>query len=249
MQIHDQAQQQHLGRPVPERIRSLRASSRVHHDVGHQFLYVVVVSQIDERVVAQRSVHMYEIQYLDLIAARHEKRRRRTHQFALGVKYDEAHIPALRRRREIQDVGLDVVSRLSRSRTSHHQRVEVPAVSRGIQSHRHPVGQDGISSTGRPVSFVELSGVSPLRGSVLLSSHPLSPVRNHQDDGQLDQQGERGCPEAVLRPYDPAGIQTLGECPQHPRDALGHTGSCHQREQRHRQTYKDCRECPSPDVT
>ena len=68
MEIENQRQQKHLRRLIPERVLRLTALGRgVLKQVRHKALDVIIIPQIDKRIVTVAFLHIDEIDYLDCI--------------------------------------------------------------------------------------------------------------------------------------------------------------------------------------
>ena len=69
MQIENKCKQKHHSRLVPERVLRLTAfGRRILKEVGHELLNIVILMQINERVIAMALFHVDKVKHLDLIA-------------------------------------------------------------------------------------------------------------------------------------------------------------------------------------
>ena len=93
MEVEHQRQQKHGRGLVPERVLALGAfRCGVLEKVGDKALNVVVVSQIDERVVAMAFLHVDEVDHLNVVTLGFQKPARITKQFTLRVQTHKAGV-------------------------------------------------------------------------------------------------------------------------------------------------------------
>ena len=92
-QIEDQRQQEHRCGGVPKRIVGLTAFRRgAFEQVGYKSLHIVIVPQVDKRIVAMAFLHVQKIQHTHLIALLPQQVSRAAQQLALRVQHGKARV-------------------------------------------------------------------------------------------------------------------------------------------------------------
>ena len=86
MEIENQRQQKHLRRLIPERVLRLTAfRCGILKQVRHKALNVIIIPQIDKRIVTVAFLHIDEINHLNFIALGFQKIACIPQKFALWV--------------------------------------------------------------------------------------------------------------------------------------------------------------------
>ena len=161
MQIDYECEQKHHRSVIPERVLCLSAfRGRVLEDVRYKFLNVVVVVQIDERIVAVALFHIYKVKYLYLVSFVDQQISCITQDLALRV---EDYVRGVR----LHDVRLCVKACFACARTAADENVQIPSVFSSVKTYRRVLRQDLVP--GRvfaAVLFVYGSCAAPTRRAV-----------------------------------------------------------------------------------
>ena len=163
-QIEDQRQQEHRRGGVPKGIVGLAAFRRgAFEQIGHKPLHIVVVPQVDKRVVAMALLHVQKIQHTHLITLLPEQMPRAAQQLALRVQHGKARVG-------LTQIRLCVKPRLACATAADHDRIEVAAVLPSVQTHTDILREDlVVLRCGCPVFSVDSSGRTPLGRTVFLA--------------------------------------------------------------------------------
>ena len=171
-QIENKSQQEHRCGRVPKRIVGLAAFRRgAFEQVGHKPLHIVVVPQVDKRVVAVAFLHIQQIQHTHLIALLPQQVSRAAQQFAFRVQHGKARVG-------LAQIRFGVKSCFACAAAADHDRVEIAAVLSSVQSHPDILREDlVVLRYSRPVFSVDGSGRAPLGRTVFLASTVIAAGR------------------------------------------------------------------------
>ena len=171
-QIENESQQEHRRGRVPKRIVGLTAFWRgAFEQIGHKPLHIVVVPQVDKRVVAVAFLHVQQIQHPYLIALLSQQMPRTAQQLAFRVEYGKARVG-------LTQIRFGVKSRLACAAAADNDRIEVAAVLSPVQSHPDILREDlVVLRLGCPVFSVDGSGRAPLGRTVFLASTVIAAGR------------------------------------------------------------------------
>ena len=171
-QIENESQQEHRCGRVPKGIVGLAAFWRgAFEQIGHKPLHIVVVPQVDKRVVAVAFLHIQKIQHPHLIALLSQQVSRAAQQLALRVEYGKARVG-------LTQIRFGVKSRFACAAAADNDRVEVAAVFSSVQSHPDILREDlVVLRRSRSVFSVDGSGRAPLGRTVFLATAVIAAGR------------------------------------------------------------------------
>ena len=138
MKIKNQRQQKHLRRLIPERVLRLTAfRCGILKQVRHKALNIIIIPQIDKRIVTVAFLHIDEIDHLDFIALRFQQITCVPQKFAFGVKTNKAGI-------RIHHIGFCKKARLASTAAAAAQNIQISSVLSTIKSDCNSLRQDFI---------------------------------------------------------------------------------------------------------
>ena len=163
-QIEDQRQQEHRRGGVPKGIVGLAAFRRgAFEQIGHKPLHIVVVPQVDKRIVAVAFLHVQQIQHPHLIALLSQQMPRTAQQLAFRVEHGKARVG-------LTQIWFGVKSRFACAAAADNDRIEVAAVLSPVQTHTDILCEDlVVLRRSRPVFSVDGSSRAPLGRTVFLA--------------------------------------------------------------------------------
>jgi len=156
-QIENESQQEHRRSRVPKGIIGLTAFRRgAFEQIGHKPLHIVIVSQIDKRIIAVAFLHVQQIQHPHLITLLPQQVSRAAQQLALRVQHSKARVG-------LAEIRFCVKSRFACAAAADNDRVEVAAVFPPVQTHTDILREDLVGlRRSRPVFSVDGSSRAPL---------------------------------------------------------------------------------------
>ena len=172
LQVENERQEQHTCRCVPKRVVGLAAFWRgAFEQIGHKPLHIVVVPQVDKRVVAVAFLHIQKIQHPHLIALLPQQMSRTAQQLAFRVEHGKARVG-------LTQIRFGVKSRFACAAAADNERVEVAAVLSSVQSHTDILREDlVVLRRSRPVFSVDGSSRAPLGRTVFLAAAVIAAGR------------------------------------------------------------------------
>ena len=139
--------------------------------VGHKPLHIVVVPQVDKRVVAVAFLHIQKIQHPHLIALLPQQVPRTAQQLAFRVQHGKARVG-------LAQIRFGVKPRLACAAAADNDRIEVAAVLSPVQPHPDILREDlVVLRLGCPVFSVDGSGRAPLGRTVFLATAVIAAGR------------------------------------------------------------------------
>ena len=217
-QIEHQRHQQHHGGLIPERILALTALGRgILKDIRDHALHVVVIAEIDKRIVAMAALHVDQIDNLNDVTPFFQMHCGVAEKLALRVENDEAGVC-------LHDVRLGEKARLACAAAADNQDVQVSHVAVHFQRKPHVLRQNNVSRVvGIGVFLVRFFHAAPFGGAVLLPAAVVPIVREiHADQHGVDQQRREDSPKTVLAKSDlKRMLKYLGAVRNQPQDAEG----------------------------
>ena len=171
-QIENERQQEHRCGGVPKWIVGLTAFRRgAFEQVGHKPLHIIVVPQVDKRIVAVAFFHVQKIQHPYLIALLPQQVSRASQQLTLRVQHGKARVC-------LTQIRLCEKPRLACTAAADHDRIEIAAVLSPVQSHTDILCEDlVVLRSGCPVFSVDGSGRTPLGRTVFLATAVIAARR------------------------------------------------------------------------
>ena len=157
---------------IPKGIVGLTAFRRgAFEQVGHKPLHIVVVPQVDKRIVAVAFLHIQKIQHPHLIALLPQQMPRTAQQLAFRVEHGKARVG-------LTQIRFGVKPRLACAAAADHDRVEIAAVLSSVQSHTDILREDlVVLRCSCPIFSVDGSSRAPLGRTVFLAAAVIAAGR------------------------------------------------------------------------